>query len=274
MNARMVTRGTALAIVVAGPFWIVGSARADYHLMNGGSGELMLFMITNATPPLLLLVGFSGLWFYARTIGRSNQFLALSVLGAGAACLVLEAANVAFAWNVYTSGYYQGIAEQSYSWQLFRVLFLVGYFPFLISWVLTAMAAARLRVLPWWGAAPLIVSAVVGLPAFRSGAWDEGSAVGYWFLAAVMIGGWLLLAYGLWTAALDRSKTPEDTTLAGAKTSWSPSSLTQPSDESQQRFLKNGSATGGLAQCPLHCFIYGKVPLWMHPIKNYLFTPR
>jgi len=86
MNARMVTRGSALAMVVAGPLWIVGSARADYHLMSGGSGEFMLFMFTNATPPLLLLVGFSGLRFYARKIGRSNQFLTLSFLGAGAAC--------------------------------------------------------------------------------------------------------------------------------------------------------------------------------------------
>ncbi len=150
--------------------------------------------------------------------------------------LVLEAADAAFAWNVSTSGYYQGIAEQSDSWQLFRVLFLVGYFPLLISWALTAIATAKMRVLPWWGASPLIVLAVVGLSAFRSEAWDEGSAIAYWVLAVVMVGGWVLLAYGLWTVALDGSKRLKDAASAGSETN-SSASVTQPSDESQQQFL-------------------------------------
>lgn len=88
----------------------------------------------------------------------------------------------------------------------------------------------------WWGASPLIVLAVVGLSAFRSEAWDEGSAIGYWVLAVVMVGGWVLLAYGLWTVALDGSKRLKDAASAGSETN-SSASVTQPSDESQQQFL-------------------------------------
>ncbi len=90
MSGRLAARASGLAILIAAPLWVVGSARADYHLTTGGAGELALWMVANAIPPFLLLVGFGGLWFYARSVGRANRFLALSLLVAAAACLLAD----------------------------------------------------------------------------------------------------------------------------------------------------------------------------------------